>query len=419
VTTVWADRTFSSLRRHRNYRLYFAGQLVSVTGTWMQDAALPWVVLQQTGSAVDVGLLMLCRFGPYLLLGLHVGAFADRFDNRRSMIAAQVVMLVASALLAVLVLAGTTPLWAIFLLATIGGVGLILDSPNRHALTFQLVGRDELANAVSLNSSMFNLARTAGPALGGILIAAVGAGWCFVFNAVSFLAILAALVAIRPDELFPVRRSPERPPVLQSIADGLRFSARSVPVRTVLVMMLVVSLVGFNFRVLVPALADKTLNAGATTFGLLFASFGFGSLIGALAAAAHGRTSWTPLVGGAILWNCALLAIAPLDSTALAAVLLFAAGAGFTLWLASSQAMLQLSTPDHLRGRVMSVFLLIVGGLQPIGGVIAGWLTDLRGTGLSFTVAGLTGLLATSSVLWARRGGSRRTVAAADETMAA
>jgi len=182
------SRTFSSLRKHRNYRLFFSGQLVSVSGTWMQDTALPWLVLQLTHSPVYVGLLIFARYAPFMAFGLFSGALADRFDNRRVVIVTQASSMVVAAGLAVLAFSGVDQVWPYFVLAFLGGSALVFDAPNRHALTFQLVGRDELPNAVALNSSLFNAGRVVGPAIGGVLIAAFGVSWCFAINAVTFLA---------------------------------------------------------------------------------------------------------------------------------------------------------------------------------------------------------------------------------------
>ena len=397
LLSAWHGRTFASLRHSRNYRLYFWGQLVSLTGTWMQDAALPWLVLQQTHSGFDVGVLVFCRFIPMLVLGLYSGVLADRLDNRQLLIATQAVSMTVAWLLAIMALGGWTPVWAVFTLATVGGTALAFEGPNRHALTYQLVGPESLANAVSLNSSLFNAGRAVGPAVGGAVIAVAGVGWCFAFNALSFLAILVALLLMRTSELYAVRRSSRSTRASTAVREGLAFVRRSTPALVVIGLMFVSSVIGFNFRVLVPVLAEQTLHAGAGAFGTLYACFGIGALGGALTAASIGRASPGAFLAGSLTLNGAVLAIAPVHSELIAAALLLVAGAGFSLWLAMGQSILQLTTPDHLRGRVISLYLLVFGGLQPVGALLAGWLTDVGGTGFAYALAGAVGLASTGA----------------------
>jgi MFS family permease len=388
------SRTFSSLRKHRNYRLYFSGQLVSVSGTWMQDTALPWLVLTLTHSPVYVGLLVFARYAPFMAFGLFSGVLADRFDNRRALIVTQSSSMVVAAGLAVLAFSGVHEVWPYFVLAFLGGAALVFDAPNRHALTFQLVGRDELPNAVALNSSLFNAGRVVGPAIGGVLIAAVGVGWCFAINAGTFLAVLAGLLAMRPAELFGLDRGAASK-TGAAIREGLAFARRSPEVLLVLAITTVVSATGFNFRVLLPVLASRTLHAGAEVFGVLFACFGVGALLGALAAAAMSRASWRALILGSAGFSGAILLLAPVRNEALAGALLLVIGFCFSTWTANSQSILQLAAPDRLRGRVLAIYLFAFAGLSPIGGLLAGWLADTGGTELAFGVAGAAGLAVT------------------------
>jgi MFS family permease len=412
------SRTFSSLRKHRNYRLFFSGQIVSVTGTWMQDTALPWLILGLTHSPVYVGLLVFARYAPFMLFGLHSGVLADRLDNRRTMIVTQTSSLLVAAGLAVLAFSGVDAVWPYFLLAFLGGAALVFDAPNRHALTFQLVGRDELPNAVALNSSLFNAGRIVGPAVGGVLIAAAGVGWCFAINAGSFLAVLAGLLLMRPSELYPLQERGAGK-AGAAIREGLRYVWRTPEVLLVLAITTAVATTGFNFRVLLPVLASKTLHASATLFGVLFASFGVGALLGALAAASRSRASWRAVVLGAAGFSGAMLVLAPVQNDALAALLLLVIGFCFSTWTATSQSILQLTAPDRLRGRVLSLYLFVFAGLSPVGGLLAGWLADVGGTELAFTVAGLAGLAATGLAVVRLRDlrGSRRgpVVALAEE----
>jgi MFS family permease len=405
------ERTFASLKRHRNYRLFFTGQVISVSGTWMQNVALAWLVVELTSSPIAVGALAFCRFIPFTIFGLVAGVVADRFDNRRLVIMTQTVSMALSAILAVLVLSGAETLWLVYLLAALGGTALVFDAPGRHALTFQMVGRDELPNAVALNASLFNASRVVGPALAGVLIAAFGVGICFALNTVTFVAVLIGLLMMREDELVPVERSAEPPTMMRGIREGFAWVLRSPEMRLVLAIVTVVSTVGFNFHVILPLLASDTLDTGPEVFGILSACFGGGALVGALLSAALGRASWKVLVLGTAGFSVSLLGLAPVSSVVPCGMLLFAAGVCFTLWTSNANSILQLRAPDHLRGRVVSLYLWAFAGLAPLGGLFAGWLCEVGGTQLSFAVAGSTGLLMAG--LAARRLSLRRAAAPA------
>jgi MFS family permease len=389
-----ATRTFASLRHHRNYRLYFAGQIVSLAGTWMQNVALAWYVVELTSSPLAVGFLAFCRFVPFTAFGLFAGVVADRLDNRRFLLGTQTFAMCVSIALAALALSGVESVAAAYALAFAGGVALVFDAPSRHALTFQLVGRNELPNAVALNSALFNASRITGPAIAGVIIAAAGVGVCFAINALTFLAVLASLLLMRVDELHALERS-GRPGWLRGMREGLAYAWRTPQVRVVLLMVAAISTVGFNFHVILPLLASETLHTGPEVFGLLSACFGGGALVGALLTAALGRASWKALLTGTGGFSVTMLVLAPLESVPAAALLLFATGVCFTLWAANSNSILQLAAPDHLRGRVVSLFLFAFAGLAPIGGVLAGWLVDVGGTQLAFLVAGTATSLVT------------------------
>ncbi|MBA3365300.1 MAG: MFS transporter [Actinobacteria bacterium] len=385
-------RTFASLRKHRNYRLYFAGQVVSLTGTWMQNIALAWFVVELTHSPVAVGILAFCRFVPFTVFGLFSGVVADRVDNRRLVIGTQAASMAVSIALATLAFSGADSVWLAYVLAAAGGTALVFDAPGRHALTFQMVGRDELPNAVALNASLFNASRVVGPGLAGVIIATLGVATCFALNAVSFLAVLASLLLMRNQDLHRVKRDEVRVSVLASIRQGLAYARHSPHVRLVLAMTTVVSTVGFNFHVLVPVLASATLAAGPGTFGVLSACFGGGALAGALLSASLGRASWKAMLAGVAGFSAALFALAPQETVAACGALLFVTGVCFTLWTSNSQSILQLTAPDHLRGRVLSLYLFAFAGLAPLGGLLAGWLAEIGGTELAFLVAGTAGL---------------------------
>ena len=407
-------RTFASIRKHRNYRLFFTGQVISLVGTWMQNVALAWYVIELTHSAVAVGFLAFCRFAPFTVFGLVSGVVADRFDNRRLVMATQTASMIVAVALTILAFSGAEIVWLAYLLAAAAGTALVFDAPGRHALTFQMVGRDELPNAIALNASLFNASRVIGPAAAGVIIAAFGVGVCFGLNALSFFAVLTSLALMRTEELVPLDRPERHPSWLSSIREGLSYARHSPRVRLVLLMTTVVSTVGFNFHVLVPVLAAETLDAGPQTFGLLSAAFGAGALAGALLTASLGRASWKALMTGVGGFSLALLALAPLHTVIACMVLLFVIGACFTLWTSNSQSLLQLSAPDHLRGRVLSLYLFAFAGLAPLGGLFAGWLADVGGTSLAFLVAGVTGLvmtLAAVRTVYGRRRGLALTTA--------
>ena len=389
-------RTFASLKRHRNYRLFFTGQVISVSGTWMQNVALAWLVVELTHSPLAVGILAFCRFIPFTVFGLFAGVVADRIDNRKLVIGTQIASMILSALFAVFVLSGLETLWVVYLLAILSSTAIVFDAPGRHALTFQMVGRDELSNAVALNASLFNASRVVGPAIAGVVIAAFGVGVCFAINTVTFVAVLVGLLMMRKEELVPVERSGEPPTMMRGIGEGLAWVLRAPDMRLVLAIVTVVSTVGFNFHVILPLLASDTLDTGAEVFGILSACFGAGALVGALLSAAFGRASWKVLILGTGGFSVSLLALAPLTSVWLCAVLLFVTGVCFTLWTSNANTILQLGAPDHLRGRVVSLYLWAFAGLAPVGGLLAGWLTEVGGTQLSFTVAGATGLAITA-----------------------
>jgi MFS family permease len=390
-------RTFASLQRHRNYRLFFAGQLTSVAGTWMQNIALAWVVLQLAphSRGFALGLLSLCRFGPFTLLGLFAGVVTDRFDNRKTVIATQSVQMTLSAILAAITLLGQLRLWEVYAIAALAGTALVFDAPSRQNLTFQMVGREELPNAVALNSSLFNMARIVGPALAGVLIAAFGAGWCFAVNTVSFVAVLAGLLAMRVGELYPLADR-RRPTVWRGTREGFRYAHGNRTVTVVLGMMVVFSSLCFNFNILLPLLAKNTLDAGPRTFGIVSACFGAGALIGALSAAAIARARWRTMLAGAAGFGVTELLIAPTHSTAVAGAMLLLCGIFFTSYTANSNAAIQLASPDYIRGRVLGLYYYAWNGLAPIGALVVGWMCDRGGTELAFAVGGACALVITA-----------------------
>jgi len=388
-------RTFRSLRRHHNYRLFFGGQIVSLAGSWMQNVALAWLVLSLSRSPLAVAMLLFCRFAPYTLFGLFAGSIVDRVDTRRLVLWTQVAAMVTSATLAVVTLTGTATLPLVFALATLGGVTLVLDAPARQVLTFEMVGPRELPNAVALNSGLLNASRVIGPAIAGVIIASAGVGVCFLVNTFSFVAVLTALLAMRESELYPVEHD-RAGTVLTGTREGLSFAWHDRQVRAVLVVVTCVGLVGFNFNTLVPLLASDTLHVDARAFGLLSAAFGLGAFVGAIATASSKGATFGAFRAGSLGFSILLFALAPVHEARLAGVVLFGIGAAFTLFAANANALVQLAAPDHLRGRLVALYLFAFVGLAPLGSLLSGTLVEVGGTALAFVVAGTVGLAATA-----------------------
>jgi predicted MFS family arabinose efflux permease len=401
--------TFESLRVHRNYRLYFVGQIVSYSGSFMQDTALPWLVLERTHSPVLVGLLVFCRYGPFAVLGLYGGVVADRFDNRRVLIAAEAAAMVFAVVLTFIAFSGAAPLWAVYAL-TIGlGISLAFDNPNKYALIYRLVDREGLPNAISLSITLQNAARIVGPALGGVVIAAFGVGWCFLFNAASYVFLLVCLLLMRTSEMFAVDRPDEHGSPLRSLREGFSYARNSRELQALMGIAVVFGLFGFSaIRTLMPVLAAQTLHGGPQTFGALYGSYGAGAVMGGLVSATLARASWRRLFAGALTFSGVTVLLAPVPSAVLAAFLLALIGAAWTTWASQAQSIAVLAAPDRLRGRVISLFhfSLLVG--VPFGGLLGGWLASAGGTELAFSVAGSAGLLATGTAAFSLRHERRR-----------
>ena len=392
LARILKGRTFRSFRRHRNFRIFVAGQLVSLAGSWMQNIALAWLVLELSDSPLAVGALAFARFVPFTVFALAAGVVVDRVDARRLVMAMQTCALLVSVALAVVTLTETATLPIVYALAALGGVTLAFDAPGRQSLTYQMVGPSYLPNAIALNAGLFNSSRIVGPAIAGVVIAAFGTGVCFVLNAVSFLAVLVALASLRVEELHVVEKDPGAR-LVEGLRRALAFVRHDPDLRSVLTVVMVVGTVGFNFHVLVPLLAADTLEVGPEGFGLLSAAFGLGALAGALATATFRRASWRLFASGAVGFGVLALVLAPVENATLAGVLLVGVGIAFTLFTANANALVQLGAPDMLRGRMIALFLFSFVGLAPVGGLFTGWLAEIGGTQLAFSVAGTTSLV--------------------------
>ena len=383
--------------RHRNYRLFWGGQLVSLAGTWMQSIAQAWLITELTPDPVWLGVVAAAQFTPVLILGLFGGVIADVAPKRQMLVATQAALMGLAALQALLVATGAMTIPLLMLLAVALGSVNAIDMPVRQSFFSEMVPVDEVGRAVAFNSAMFNGARVIGPAIGGVLIGVIGVAGCFAVNALSFLAVLIALLLMREVELHPAPRG-VRPrsirAVATSLAEGLHY-VRSTPIVALCVFVIgVISGVAMNFNVIIPPLARLTLQIGAPGLGALMAAVGFGSLAGALTVAALREPRRSMIViGGALLgaFSVAAGAAASSDSVLavpLTALALFGAGFGAISMAATANASIQTTTPPALRGRVMSVYTTVFAGSTPIGGLATGAVVAALGATGALGVAG-------------------------------
>ncbi|MDQ2754881.1 MAG: MFS transporter [Actinomycetota bacterium] len=383
-------RTFSSLKV-RNFRYYFAGQSVSLMGTWMQGVAQSWLVFTRTHSGFDVGLVVALQTLPILLFGPLGGTVADRFRKYDIIRLTQTLAGLQALTLGLLEVTGHLPTWAIYAVATSLGFVTMVDNPTRQTFIVEMVGRDELANAVTLNSVMVNAARAVGLAVAGELIATVGTGWCFLINAVSYLFVLGALKAIHTDELSPAERTSR---MKGQLTEGFRYVAHTPVLRDALLMMALVGMLAYEFQVSLPLMAGSTFHGNSATYGYLTASMGVGAVVGGLIAASNRshqprRLATTALLfGGTIL----LAAVAPTTLTEMLALLLV--GALSVTFLSLGNAILQLQADPSMRGRVMGLWSVAFLGSTPIGGPIVGVVGGTLGARYGLGLGGVATLVA-------------------------
>lgn len=382
---AFSRNTFRSLRI-RNYRLFFWGQLVSLTGTWMQSVAMAWLVLHLGGRGAAVGIVAGLQFLPMMLLGPWAGVVADRVDKRRMLVRTQLFSGMVALALTIVTVGGVVELWMVFLAALLNGFAFVLDAPVRQAFVVEMVGEAELTNAIGLNSAMFNLARVVGPAIGGVLIPIVGIWPCFLLNTVSFAAVVAGLLAMRVDDLFRVAPAPR---ARGQMREGLRYVWSSAERRTLLVVMAIVGMFALNTNVALPLLARFTFDGDASTFGTLTAVLGLGSLVGALTAAARAVPSPRLLVAACAGGGVALVlaGVAPTIELVLVALALF--GVGIMVFVVTTNSLLQLSTDSAFRGRVMSLYAFVLLGSTPVGGPLTGWLAQQFGARMALVAGGV------------------------------
>jgi len=384
--------------RHRNYRLFFAGWAVSLVGTWMQTVALGWLVLQVSDSAYYVGVVSALGSLPVLLLSLPAGVVADRSDKRRVVLLTQTLSAFQALALAALVWTGRVELWHVAALAALLGVVNAVDIPTRQSFIVELVGKDDLMNAIALNSSAFNLARILGPSVAGVLIGGVGMGACFALNGLSYLAVVWGLLAMR----MPAWR---RPPVAggdwHRLREGVRFIAGERRVRAMVLNTTLLSIFGFPYLVLMPVFARDVLRVGATGLGFLMASVGVGAVVSALFVAAFGHRIRK---GRLLRWagpafGLAVAAFAVTPWTQLAITILVLSGGAMIANNAVTNTLLQTIVPDALRGRVMGAYAFVFVGMAPFGAFQAGWLAEQIGVQAAVAAGGLICLLG-SLLLW-------------------
>jgi len=379
---------FRSLR-HRNFRLFWSGQLVSLIGTWMQTVAQAWLVLDLTGSSFKLGVVSALQFLPMLFLSFFTGPLIDYFDKRKIIIGSQLTLMLLAFLLALLTWTGAVRYWHVLVLATLLGVVNTIDMPARQAFVIEMVGREDLMNAVALNSSVFNAARAFGPAAAGMLISAGGTAFCFFVNGISFLAVIGGLLLMRTAG-GPAR---DRRPydILRGTVEALRCIRETPVVLTTILLVAVVSIFGTNFNVLVPVFARMELHRDAAAFGFLMSSFGIGALFGAASLAFLSR--WEPrfsfLFSGGLGLSIFLMLIGLQRSYGMTAFLLGLAGWSMVGFFGMANTTVQLNTPDRLRGRVMSVYTLAFGGLTPFGSLFAGTMAHWFTAPLTFAAGGL------------------------------
>jgi MFS family permease len=370
-------RTFRSLR-NPNYRLYWCGQLVSQTGTWMQRIAQSWLVLQLTHSPLALGTVTTIQFTPILLLSLFGGVLADRVPKRTFLVCTQSIMALQALVFAVLVGSGRIQLVEVYLLAGVLGLANAMDMPTRQAFVMELVGKDDLPNAVALNSTLFNTSRIVGPALGGVLIAAVGLAGCFYLNAASFLAVIGGLVLMDASK-FHAGRPARRGNALGQIGEGLRYAVTTPDIALVVLTMAVLGTFGYNFTVVLPLIAQDVLHSGPAGFGALTSAMGIGSLLAALGVAYHGKATRRTLLLGATGFSLLLFAVAVAHWWLATIPLLVALGVFSITFTATANTRLQLVAPGHLRGRVMSIYQLLFAGTTPFGSLLIGGLAQRSG----------------------------------------
>jgi len=375
--------------RHRNYRLFFAGQGISLIGTWMQRVAMSWLVYRLTGSALLLGVVNFTGQAPTLLFTPFAGVIADRYDRHRLLVATQVMAMVQAVLIAVLVLTNVIAVWHLVLLSLFLGIVNAFDTPIRQSLIVDMIeSREDLGNAIALNSSMMNGARLVGPSIAGILIASVGEGMCFLLNAISYVAVIAALMAMT---IASKKMRAQRPHIWEAWREGVTYAFGSPPIRSVLVLLAVVSFMGMPYATLLPIFAQEVLHGGAQTLGFLMGAAGIGALIGAMFLASRDSMLGleTVLVVAAMIFGTGLIGFSLSRIFWLSCGLMIVSGSGMMVHMAAANTLVQTLVDDDKRGRVMSLHTMSVRGMVPLGSLIAGGLASQIGAPATLTLGGI------------------------------
>ena len=382
-------RTFGSLG-NRNYRLFFGGELVSYIGSWMQTMAEAWLVLTLTGSGAAVGATFAARFAPVFLFGLWGGAIADRFDRRKLLIVTQSLMGVLGVVLWLVVWTDVVNVWMVWGLAFALGLVTVVDEPARHVFVEEMVGRDRLANAVALNSAVMNSARITGPAIAGLIIATAGVSWVFFVNAVSFLAVVGALMLMRVGDLRRQHQHGERP----RVREGLVYAWSLVDIRSTILLVAVVGTLVYNFPTFLTLMASETFGGGAGLAGFLMAILGIGTVIGGLAAAHRGHSTRRIVILAAAVLGTVMVITALLPTQLLVEISLVPVGAMAVFFGTSASSHMQLASEPHLRGRVMAIYMLLTLGTTVVGGPFVGWVCQHFNPRVGIGLAGAVTLTA-------------------------
>lgn len=381
--------------RHRNFQLFFTGQLISLIGTWMQSVAQSWLVYRLTGSPALLGLASFASQIPIFVLSPIAGYAADRLNRHRVVIATQSAAMLLALVLAALTLTNRIRIWELFVLAALLGVVNAFDIPARQSFLVEMVGRGDLMNAIALNSSMFNGARIIGPAVAGILVAKIGEGWCFFANGISYVAVIWGLLMMKVQ---PFRPAPASMSAWETIREGFHYVGRTIPIRAIVQLIAIVSFAGMPYLVLMPIFADRILHAGPQGLGLLMGATGVGALGGALLLASRtglkGFTSWIPSAAAGFAVSVAGFAVS--TQMWLSCVMLFAAGFAVMIQVGASNTLIQSMVPDHLRGRAMSVYAMMYMGVGPFGAMAAGFMADGFGARITLLAGALICLLASA-----------------------
>ncbi len=396
-----ALRTNFPALTHKNFRIYWLGQCVSLIGTWAQSIGQTWLVLSLTGSPLLLGILGAIQFLPITFFSLFAGVIIDRYPKKQIILITQFAAMILAFTLSALVFTHTVTYEHILILALILGFSNTIDMPSRQAFTIELAGKQDLMNAIALNSATFNLARIIGPAIGALLMASFGAGWCFLLNGFSFMAVIVSLLKVKVTPY--VRKKVSENNMLKEIKDGLKYIAREPALLQTILMVLIIGIFVFNFNILIPVFTKNILQQGEKTYGLLMSALGVGSLFGALMVSVKSKSgpNIKILLRSSIMISLTFILISFTRTYYYTTILLVITGI-FNIWFSTTaNSTLQITTKDEYRGRVMSVYSLVFAGASPIGNMFAGITTDRFGANIAFLLSGVLTLVLIALVsLW-------------------